>query len=254
MDWAKRFNVRGFPTLILLTPQGEEIDRQTGYAPMPDYLRTLQDYEKGVGTLAALQAELSVKPQDTALALRVARKLQERGRTEEGGAVLKTILLEDPANTQGATDDAEAELALQDYRASQNPAVLEAVLTHWPKGEQGPQLYNILVGAAAKAGDEARMRSLLGRAVEQYPEDVELLNSYAWTCAEKGWDLEKALGLAEKAARLSGDDPNILDTVAEVQFKLGRAVEAAATIRKALERRPGDEYLQKQLERFTAKP
>jgi len=254
VDWAKRFNVQGYPTLILLDRKGEEIDRQAGYSPMPAFLQTFQDFERGVGTLSALQTQLATAPGDLPLALRVARKLEERGRAGEARAAFQAIVAQDPRNASGVADEADADLALAAFRVDKDAAALEAVLARWPACEQGPQLYNILVGAASKAGDEARMRDLLNRAVAQYPEDPDLLNSYAWTCAEKGWDLERALGLAEKAVRLSGGEPNILDTVAELQFKLGRAGEAAATIRQALAKRPGDEYLTKQLKRFEARP
>lgn len=254
VDWAKRFHVSGYPTLILLDPSGTEIDRQSGYSPMPEFLKTFQDYQQGIGTLQALRTQLAAEPDNQALALRVAGKLAARGQGEEAKTAWQAIQAADPQNLRGGADEAAGELALLEFKAGKDPQVLEAVLERWPGLEQGPQLYNVLVSVAAKAGDETRMKSLLERAVAQYPQEVELLNSYAWTCAEKGWNLEKALAVAQHAVELSGREPNVLDTLAEVQFKLGRAEEAAATIREALAKRPGDEYLAKQLARFQGQP
>jgi len=254
VDWAKRFHVRGFPTLILLDAQGEEIDRQSGYSPMPDFLKTFQDFAAGVGTLKAFQAELAAHPADHVLALKVARKEADRGDGEASAARLKAIVEADAQNASGVADEAQAELALQAFMRSRDAAELEAVLARWPQVEQGPEIYNILVGAASKAGDEERMRLLLNRMVESYPDNAELLNSFAWTCAEKGWDLEKAEQAAQRAVDLSQGDAGILDTLAEVQFRRGQAGQAIATIRRALEKRPGDPYLEGQLKRFQAKP
>ncbi len=254
VDWAKRFHVSGYPTLILLDDKGGEIDRQSGYAPMPGYLNIFQDYQAGIGTLAALQAECALKPQDQALALQVAGKLAGRGQVDEARAVYQGVLDSDPQNVQGGADEAAGELALLQFRAGKDPAVLEAVLTSWKGLEQGPQLYNALVALAAKAGDDARMQTLLERAVAEYPANVELLNSYAWTGAEKGWNLDRALELAQRAVDLSQRDPNVLDTLAEVQFRRGEREAAQATIQEALRSRPGDPYLTGQLTRFQTQP
>jgi thioredoxin-like negative regulator of GroEL len=253
-DWAKRFHVRGFPTLILLDAQGQEIDRQSGYSPMPEFLSTFQNFATGVGTLKAMKAELEAHPQNHALSLQVARKEADRGEGEAASARLKAIVEADAGNLSGVADEAQAELAMQAFVASKDPQGLEAVLERWPSVEQGPEIYNILVGSASKAGDEARIRRLLDRMVEQYPDNPELLNSYAWTCAEKGWDLEKAEGVAARAVELSQGDPGILDTLAEVQYKRGKVEEATATLRLALAKRPGDAYLEGQLKRFQTKP
>lgn len=253
VDWAKRFHVRGYPTLILLDAQGQEIDRQSGYSPMPDFLNTFQNFAAGVGTLKSMQAELATQPANHALALKVARKEADRGEGEAATMRLKAIVAADPDNGSGVADEAQAELAQQAFMASKDPQVLEQVLERWPQVEQGPEIYNILVGMASKAGDEDRMRSLLNRMVDQYPDNAELLNSYAWTCAEKGWDLEKAEAIAARAVELSKGDPGIMDTLAELQFRRGKVDAAVATIRQALAKRPGDSYLEGQLKRFQAK-
>jgi len=252
VEWAKRFHVSGFPTLVLLDEKGQEIDRQSGYSPMPGFLKTFQDFERGVGTLAALQAERVQRPDDQELALQVADKLAGRGEEEAAKAIWREVLAADPRNGRGGADEAAGELAMLEFRSGKDPAVLEAVLRDWKGLKQGPQVYNVLISLAAKAGDEDRMRGLLDRAVEEYPQDADLLNSYAWTCAEKGWNLDKALEVAGRAVELSGRDPGVLDTLAEVQFRLGRVAEARETLGEALRARPGDPYLESQLKRFQA--
>jgi len=76
--------------------------------------------------------------------------------------------------------------------------------------------------AAAEAGFRA--------AVARAPKDGGALNELAWFLATRGGDPSEALRFAEAAVLARGDDPNILDTLAEAAYRAGnleRAIEAA---------------------------
>ena len=75
-------------------------------------------------------------------------------------------------------------------------------------------------------------------------------NSVAWSMAVADLELERALTLALEASTAEPEDSNIMDTVAEVLFRLGRAEEAAEWETRALGIDPGNSYLQGQLDRF----
>ncbi len=82
------------------------------------------------------------------------------------------------------------------------------------------------------------------------------LNNYAWVIAiqpESTRDqLEAALLLAEQAvAKTQRRDPTLLDTLAEVQFQLGRPELALPIIDEAILRAPGEAYYLEQRRRFT---
>jgi uncharacterized Ntn-hydrolase superfamily protein len=76
--------------------------------------------------------------------------------------------------------------------------------------------------AAAEAGFRA--------AVARAPDDPDALNELAWFLATRGSDAAEALHFAERAVTARGDDPNLLDTLAEAAYHAGdleRAVDAA---------------------------
>jgi membrane associated rhomboid family serine protease len=82
------------------------------------------------------------------------------------------------------------------------------------------------------------------------------LNNYAWTIAIKPdstrEQLEAALLLAERAVSTTlRSDPTLLDTLAEVQFQLGRPDLAVPLIDEAILRAPDEPYYREQRRRFT---
>jgi tetratricopeptide (TPR) repeat protein len=88
--------------------------------------------------------------------------------------------------------------------------------------------------------------------LDAHPDDPQRLNELAWLCAKCDRNLAEARVWAEKAVKLAPDDAAILDTLAEVNFHLGRPDEAARIETQALNLQPDDPYMKKQLQRYAA--
>jgi tetratricopeptide (TPR) repeat protein len=84
------------------------------------------------------------------------------------------------------------------------------------------------------------------------PSDPDRLNGLAWLCAECDRDLPDAKAWAEKAAQIAPDNAAILDTEADVNFKMGRADEAVRLESAASALDPNDGFMKAQLARFKA--
>ncbi|HEY7087717.1 MAG TPA: hypothetical protein VH518_06475 [Tepidisphaeraceae bacterium] len=78
------------------------------------------------------------------------------------------------------------------------------------------------------------------------------MNELAWLCARCGRQLNRAMDLATKAVAAEPDNSAFLDTLAEVNFHLGHADQSSKLEARALELEPGDTFMTRQLERFTA--
>jgi tetratricopeptide (TPR) repeat protein len=102
----------------------------------------------------------------------------------------------------------------------------------------------------AAAAEHARMGSALEYTLSQKDAPASTLNALAWYCGTGGVFLEQALTAAQRAASLEPENTGVLDTLAEVLFRLGQREQAIETIQRALQLSPGDEYLNGQLERF----
>jgi len=93
------------------------------------------------------------------------------------------------------------------------------------------------------------------RLVDDRAAPILLLNNDAWTIATSAEptddELELALRMARRAVRATQHlDPNLLDTLAEVYFQLGRSEEAVETIERAIALAPGEPYFEEQRRRF----
>jgi tetratricopeptide (TPR) repeat protein len=102
----KQWGVRGYPTLILMTADAEEIDRVAGYLPPNEFVTTMNDYMAGRGTLADLQARSAEHPDSLGLLLQIAQKYQYRGLDSAAQGAYKQILSIDPKNNSGMADSA----------------------------------------------------------------------------------------------------------------------------------------------------
>jgi uncharacterized Ntn-hydrolase superfamily protein len=100
----------------------------------------------------------------------------------------------------------------------------------------------------------SRERLRIGQTLERTLADPEAesgtLNALAWYCATEDLYLEESLEAARRAALLKPEDTGILDTLAEVLYRLRRTEEALETIELALALQPEDDYLMSQRDRF----
>ena len=95
-----------------------------------------------------------------------------------------------------------------------------------------------------------RLGEAIRRAVEAENPNASALNGLAWTVATYGTHLPEALQAAEIAVRLEPDSWEVLDTLAEVYFRLGDRQKAIDVERRAARMSPDISYLQDQIKRF----
>ncbi|MDR0419753.1 MAG: tetratricopeptide repeat protein [Prevotellaceae bacterium] len=71
------------------------------------------------------------------------------------------------------------------------------------------------------------------KALEYYPDNVLVLNNYAYYLSLRGDKLEKALSMSGKSIEREPNNPTYLDTYAWILYKLGKFEEAKTVFRRA---------------------
>lgn len=79
---ARKYKVSGYPTTVLTDNSGKDIDRLVGYAAVDEYLETMVNYSKGIGTLEDLLKQAQTR-EDRKLYFEIADKYKYRGGSEE---------------------------------------------------------------------------------------------------------------------------------------------------------------------------
>jgi len=87
--------------------------------------------------------------------------------------------------------------------------------------------------------------------LEEFPDDTLIGNNTAWLAALCNRNLEKAQYLANKVT-VSHPDPTYLDTLAEVEYRLGHIERAIELSELCLQLKPKDKQHREQLKRFRA--
>lgn len=148
------------------------------------------------------------------------------------------------------------DLRVEDHRA---PIAELRRLWHVHQGFHGAGAHMELAAEYDAAGrrdlaarERERVHRILLSALERRERDASLLNGLAWTCATHDIELADAARAAERAARIAPRDTDVLDTLAEVYFRLKRVDRAIEVGTRAAALDPKSQYLKDQLARFRA--
>ena len=97
-----------------------------------------------------------------------------------------------------------------------------------------------------EVGDEEKAFDAYERTLRNDPNNVLVLNNYAYYLAVKNQDLDKALEMSTKAITMEPDNPTYLDTHAWVLYMKGEYKEAEKHMKKALKllKEPDETYNQ----------
>ncbi len=108
---AARYRVRGYPTILVLNENGEEIDRIVGYYRAPQFMSQVEDYLAGRNTLASMIAEEPAKKDSAEFVYKLGDRFADHGLFDESRSRLARFVDLDPKNETGHADDALYRLA-----------------------------------------------------------------------------------------------------------------------------------------------
>lgn len=140
IDFAKKYKIQGFPSILFLDGDGNEVDRVYGYVPAKDFMEMMQDYNKGINTFSYLKSEVEKNPSNIEASLKLADKYSMYSETDKAKELLNKIVEMDGSNAGGKTDDAKFRLVLfteKEEKAKQ----LEAFIKDNPSSDQLKDAY-----------------------------------------------------------------------------------------------------------------
>lgn len=177
-----------------------------------------------------------------------AETLAELGQVEEGATLLRSRLKGD------AEDDfpvylSIANLYLQAGRGKEAVEAARKLLELAPPTQ--PQLVTqaliMLASAQERAGDAKGAEESLRRILSKTPNDPTALNNLGYFLTERGERLTDALDMIKRAVKTEPTNPNYLDSLGWVYFKLGQLDEAERYLNDAARRNTRSSTVQEHL-------
>ena len=189
VEFVKKYKVQGYPTILFLDADGNEIDRIYGYVPMKDFKEMMTDYNKGINTYGDLKARLEKDPNDIEANLKFADKLMTLSELDDAKKHLNKIIEADPENKAGKTDDAKYKLAsLSDKETIlQN---LESFISENPDSDILKEAYiNLSESYFYVKNDEGNSEKWFKETLSKYPDDDMVNSSYGQYLNQRGYAL-----------------------------------------------------------------
>jgi thioredoxin-related protein len=102
IELAKKYAVNGFPTIVFVDGNGDEVDRIVGYMPAKDFLKKIKEFSEGVNTYGSITKILKKNPDDIkANYLMGERIITNDNDVKKAEPYFKKVLEKDPNNKEG---------------------------------------------------------------------------------------------------------------------------------------------------------
>lgn len=246
----KKYNGQGLPTILFVNSDGSEHDRFVGYYDSESYLEKMKNVYNNINTLDYYLNQYTLNTTSATLALKIGNKYLDRNQNQNAKKYYEDVLL----NGDGKqTLEATYRLAYLEYENT-NFKPLIKFINEYPNSDFTYSALRSLIRYYKGQNNKIEELKYYEKLILSFPRNPQALNSYAWRMSELGMNLEKALNKVQLAVELTQNDPavqaNILDTEAELLWKLKKVEEAVIVINKAMRIDPENEYYQEQKNKF----
>ena len=229
------------------------MDRIIGFLTPTEYLLRLNDIVHKRNTLDDYLARYEKGELSADIVAAIAMKYEDRKENDKAAEFYSILIKDYPDSSSEYYIKGKFFLASHEFKSGNDTALKEYVADN-PDSPFHFDAYRKMVYHYADTEQREKELSAYSEMLSIFPDDPSALNSYAWRMAEIETNLEDALEKVRKAVVLTADDPNrqagIIDTEAEVLWKMGRFNEAIETIERAIVIEPDNPYYKEQKEKF----
>ena len=287
-EQKKKYRVRGYPTILLLDTDGNEVDRIVGYRPPDEFLNELNRIKSRDNTISDLKYRHKQEPDHYPTQIALAKKYvlvnlpdsasqlldniysiqQNKSQLDfsvalslgqlyyQIGSLDRSIQILDQIVESGVDSSDTGYFFGLMYKARKTSDIddlLQYADFSENKDRKKQSYWQIIRILKKQKRDPDLEAELYLKAIALYGSEYKylpsLLNSFAWrmTVLEKNLDI--ALEKINQALE-SGEDLRILDTKAEVLWKLNRTEEAIQVIEKCIQGDPDKKHYRDQKTKF----
>ena len=284
----KKYRVKGYPTILLLDSEGNEIDRIIGYRPPEEFFNELNRIKNRENTLSDLITRYKQSINNSSVKIDLAEKYILMNLPDSARSLLDNIYSFQKKKHQldfsvsfnlsqlyykirsldrsieildqiveSGVDSSDIAYFFRLLYKSKKSSDIDALLEYAELSEnidrKQKSYWQIIRILKKHKRDPSLEAELYLKVIDLYTSDYKylpsLLNGFAWRMTELEKNLDIALVKINKALEY-GEDIKILDTKAEVLWKLNRSEEAVEIIEKCILSDPQNKYYKDQKKKF----
>jgi TolA-binding protein len=173
---AARFGVRSFPTILVLRPNGIEVDRIVGFLPPEEFVAGIVNAMSGIGTLEDLRNRLAAKPKDVELLYEVGQKFRWRGDYDKAAAYFREVMLADADNSRKMAAQAAFNLGHMQYKLKNYMGAVElwrGLMKSYPQDSSRIEAQLMIGVSYQKANDFKKAKAEFKDFLKRYPDTEE---------------------------------------------------------------------------------
>ena len=246
------YNGTGYPLLIFLDPKKNELERFYGFLEPKPFLQKLMDIKNGDNTFPVLQAQYESGDNSAETMSILASKYAERGNDSVATLLYHNVILSRNVSSK-MFFEAKYFISSQQLK-DEKTSELENYINTYPDSPFLKDAVNKLIRYYQTKELTNNEISYFIKYIEIFSDDPWFLNQFSWRMTELDLNLDLALTKINHALNIIDQDANgianIIDTKAEVLWKLGKIDEAIKTIEEAILLDPTNDYYLNQKEKF----
>lgn len=170
---AKKFDVRGAPTILLLDGDGNEMSRVTGLVEKPALIAKLSEARRTKLTFREAKRLAQHNPADVQANWKVAEGYLEDGREDLAEPHLRNVVEHDAENRYGFTDNAMFALGYCLGRRGEYAQAVysfEHLLERWPNFKDKDKALYCLALSQLALGRQDKGRAALEQLIREFPD------------------------------------------------------------------------------------
>ncbi len=173
----ERFNITGYPGLLLLDGEGQEMERISGFVPPGPFREQVAAAAGGPGSFVSLLRTASREPDSIDVQYRLAEEYIERGDFSAAIERLRRVIELDPENSSGKADLSYYYLALSlASQGNEEMALLEldSLESSFPRSDYIADSAFLRGQIYYHSGNRDQAEKVLAAYVEDHPEHIHV--------------------------------------------------------------------------------
>jgi tetratricopeptide (TPR) repeat protein len=209
-ELREKFDIQGTPTVVLIKPDGEELDRINGFDEADEFVGAVKEYLAGNNLLSSFIAAAKENPEDIKANFDLAKKYASRWEDDKAYPYYAKTLELDPDDTKGFRLEATFNVAINKIRSRENPnpEPLKQFIAENTNDEYMLNSYSSLARYYQTHEQKDKVMPLWEELLAKRPDNPDVMNEYAYNVfnLKDETRYEKAKAQAEKSLTVAEED------------------------------------------------